>query len=146
MLRSKAKSPSERKEPPTPKKPPIKEPKKVQKPIGGPPPKRATGDTFYFRAHGRNAKAWWNPKESWERYDYLYSRAEIKKHAERITTAVRTSGVKKAFAFYNNHARANAAANAIMLFQELGVRLKGMPPEAMLENFPDLVKEPKAFT
>jgi hypothetical protein len=41
MLRSKAKSPSERKEPPTPKKPPIKEPKKVQKPIGDPPPKRA---------------------------------------------------------------------------------------------------------
>ena len=40
------------------------------------------GDTFYFRAHGRNAKAWWNPKESWERYDYFYSRDEIKKIAD----------------------------------------------------------------
>src|SRR6266850_482333 len=39
-VRSKAKSPSERKELPTPKKPPIKEPKKVKKPIGDPPPKR----------------------------------------------------------------------------------------------------------
>jgi uncharacterized protein YecE (DUF72 family) len=107
---------------------------------------KAIGDIFYFRAHGRNAKAWWNPKESWERYDYLYSRAEIKKHAERITTAVSTSGVKKAFAFYNNHARANAAANAIMLSQELGVRLKAMPPEAMLQKFPDLVREPKPFS
>jgi len=48
--------------------------------------------------------------------------------------------------FYNNHARANAAANAIMLSQELGLRLKGMPPEAMLENFADLVKESKTFT
>jgi uncharacterized protein YecE (DUF72 family) len=85
---------------------------------------RTVGDIFYFRAHGRNAKAWWNPKESWERYDYLYSRAEIKKHAERITAAASTSGVKKAFAFYNNHARANAAANAIMLSQELGGDLK----------------------
>jgi hypothetical protein len=47
--------------------------------------------------------------------------------------------VKKVFAFYNNHARANAAANAIMLSQELGVRLKAMPPEAMLQKFPDLV-------
>jgi hypothetical protein len=56
------------------------------------------------------------------------------------------TGVKKAFAFYNNHARANAAANAIMLSQELGMRLKAMPPEAMLENFPDLVKEPTAFS
>jgi len=98
------------------------------------------GDIFYFRAHGRNAKAWWNPKESWERYDYLYSRNEIKKHAERIKTAASTTGVKKTFAFYNNHARANAAANAIMLSQELGVRLKAMPSEAMLVQFPQLMQ------
>jgi len=107
---------------------------------------KAIGDIFYFRAHGRNSKAWWNPKEPWERYDYLYSRAEIKKHAERIKTAARTPGIKKAFAFYNNHARGNAAANAIMLSQELAVRLKAMPPEAMLQTFPDLVREPKVFT
>jgi uncharacterized protein YecE (DUF72 family) len=98
------------------------------------------GDIFYFRAHGRNAKAWWNPKESWERYDYLYSREEIKKQAERIKTAVGAPGVKKAFAFYNNHARANAAANAIMLSQELEIRLKAMPAEAMLINFPQLAQ------
>ncbi len=101
---------------------------------------RPIGEILYFRAHGRNAKAWWHPKESWQRYDYLYSRAEVQKHAERIKTAVSAPGVKKAFAFYNNHARANAPANAIMLSQELGVRLKAMPPEAMLEKFPDLVQ------
>ena len=91
---------------------------------------------FSKRAHGRNAKAWWNPKEPWERHDYLYSRAEITKHAERITTAVSTAGVKKAFGFYNNHARANAAANAIMLSQELGVRLKAkaMPQKRCCKN------------
>jgi uncharacterized protein YecE (DUF72 family) len=100
----------------------------------------AIGDIFYFRAHGRNAKAWWNPKESWERYDYLYSRDEIQGHAERIKTAASTAGVKKAFAFYNNHARANAPANAIMLSQELGVRLKAMPPEGMVTKFPELVR------
>ena len=103
-------------------------------------PAEAVGEIFYFRAHGRNAKAWWNPKESWERYDYLYSREEIKRHAERIRTAASTSGVKKAFAFYNNHSRANAPANAIMLSQELGVRLKAMPPEAMVAKFPELVQ------
>jgi uncharacterized protein YecE (DUF72 family) len=100
----------------------------------------SVGDIFYFRAHGRNAKAWWNPKESWERYDYLYSRDEVKKHAERVKTAASTPGVTKAFAFYNNHSRANAPANAIMLAQELGVRLKGMPPEAMITKFPGLVQ------
>jgi uncharacterized protein YecE (DUF72 family) len=103
-------------------------------------PAEAVGEIFYFRAHGRNAKAWWNPKESWERYDYLYSREDIKRHAERIRTAASTPGVKKAFAFYNNHARANAPANAIMLSQELGVRLKAMPPEAMIVKFPELVQ------
>ena len=101
---------------------------------------RPIGDIFYFRAHGRNAKAWWNPEESWERYDYLYSREEIKEHAQRIKTAASTTGVKKAFAFYNNHARANAAANAIMLSQELGVRLKAMPSEGMLVRFPQLAQ------
>ena len=98
------------------------------------------GEIFYFRAHGRNAKAWWRPKESWERYDYLYSRQEIKKIAERIKSATSDPGVKKEFAFFNNHARANAAANAIMLSQELGLRPKAMPGEAMIARFPDLVK------
>ncbi|MGH7929927.1 MAG: DUF72 domain-containing protein, partial [Candidatus Binatia bacterium] len=100
----------------------------------------AIGDIFYFRAHGRNSKAWWHSKESWERYDYLYSREQIKRHAGRIKTAAEKPGVKKAFAFYNNHARANAPANAIMLSQELGVRLNAMPPEAMIANFPELVQ------
>jgi uncharacterized protein YecE (DUF72 family) len=92
------------------------------------------GDILYFRSHGRNAKKWWHAKESWERYDYLYSRAEIKQHAKRIKAAASTPGVKKALAFYS---RANAPANAIMLSQELGVRLKGMPSET---NFPALMQ------
>ncbi len=97
------------------------------------------GEIFYFRAHGRNAQTWWRPKESWERYDYSYSRDEIRKIAERVKNAMSTSRVKKGFAFFNNHARANAAANAIMLSQELGLRLKAMPSEAMLAKFPQLV-------
>jgi len=98
------------------------------------------GELFYWRAHGRNAKKWWHAKESWERYDYFYSRDEIQQHAEKIKRAVGTPGVKKAFAFYNNHSRANAPANAIMLAQELGVRLNAMPSEAMIAKFPDLVQ------
>ena len=98
------------------------------------------GDIFYFRAHGRNAKAWWHAKESWERYDYLYSREEVKRHANKIKTVVSMFGVKKVFVFYNNHSRANALANAVMLSQELGVRLKGMPPEAMVAKFPQIVQ------
>jgi uncharacterized protein YecE (DUF72 family) len=106
----------------------------------------ALGEIFYFRAHGRNAKTWWRPQESWERYDYCYSRDEIKKIAERIKTANNAPGIKKGYAFFNNHARASAAANAIMLSQELGLRLKAMPSEAMLAKFPQLVNvEPAAI-
>jgi uncharacterized protein YecE (DUF72 family) len=96
------------------------------------------GNLFYFRAHGRNARQWWNHKQAWERYDYCYSRDEIRTMAEKITAAAGRPGVQKAFAFFNNHARANAAANAIMLSQELGARLKAMPPEAMVIKFPQL--------
>lgn len=103
-----------------------------------------TGEIFYFRAHGRNARAWWSHKESWERYDYLYSRGEIKKMADEIKGATSKPGVKKAFAFFNNHARASSAANAIMLSQELGVRLKAMPSEAMLAKFPELARSGEA--
>jgi uncharacterized protein YecE (DUF72 family) len=102
---------------------------------------RAVGAIFYFRAHGRNARAWWHPQESWQRYDYLYSREEVRRHADRIKIATNEAGVQKAFAFYNNHARANAAANAVMLSQELGLRLKAMPPEAMVTKFPELVRD-----
>jgi uncharacterized protein YecE (DUF72 family) len=76
--------------------------------------------------------------ESCAAVDYLYFRDEVRAHAEKIKTAASTPGIQKAFAFYNNHSRANAPANAIMLSQGLGVRLKGMPPEAMVTNFPQL--------
>jgi hypothetical protein len=36
------------------------------------------GEIFYFRAHGRNAKAWWNPKESWKQYHYCYTRDVVR--------------------------------------------------------------------
>ena len=84
-------------------------------------------------------------RSSWERYDYLYSRAEIKKIAERIRIATSTPEVKKAFALFNNHARANSTANAIMLSQELGMRLKAMPSEAMVSKFPDIVQGREAL-
>src|SRR5262249_27599114 len=98
------------------------------------------GELFYFRAHVGTPKPGGRPRESWDRYDYCYSRDEIKKISQHIKEVTNTPGVKKGFAFFNNHARANAPANAIMLSQELGLRLKAMPSEAMLAQFPQIVK------
>lgn len=100
------------------------------------------GGMLYFRAHGRNAQKWWNHKESWERYDYCYSRDEIKKMADRIKDATAKPGTQRAFIFFNNHARANAAVNAIMLSQELQIPLKAMPSEALVAKFPQLAYAP----
>ena len=103
-------------------------------------PFEAVGEMLYFRAHGRNAQAWWTHEEPWQRYDYLYSREEIQHIGDKLKTATSKPGVQKAFAFFNNHARANAAVNAIMLAQELNVPLRSMPSEAMVAQFPALAK------
>jgi uncharacterized protein YecE (DUF72 family) len=100
----------------------------------------AVGDILYFRAHGRNAQAWWKHEEPWQRYDYLYSREEIQQMADKVGMATSKPSVQKAFAFFNNHARANAAINAIMLAQELNVPLRSVPSEAMVAQFPALAK------
>ncbi|MGH7830142.1 MAG: DUF72 domain-containing protein [Candidatus Binatia bacterium] len=94
---------------------------------------------FYFRAHGRNAQAWWTHKESWERYDYCYSRDEIKRMAGKIREAASKSGLR-AFALFNNHAGAQAPANALMFKHELGLPPPGRPNEALLRKFPELAE------
>jgi uncharacterized protein YecE (DUF72 family) len=37
----------------------------------------ATSPIGYVRFHGRNAGKWWNHDAAWERYNYLYSAAEL---------------------------------------------------------------------
>ena len=47
---------------------------------------------------------------------------------------------KRRFAFFNDHARAHAAVNAIILAQELNVPLRSLPSEAMVAQFLALAK------
>jgi uncharacterized protein YecE (DUF72 family) len=68
------------------------------------------------------------------------SREEIQQIGEKLKTATGQPGVRQTFAFFNNHVRANAAVNAIMLAQELNLPLRSMPSEAMLARFPALAK------
>ena len=100
------------------------------------------GKMLYFRAHGRNAQKWWNHKESWERYDYCYSRDEIKKIADKVKNATAKPGVQQAMVFFNNHARANAPVNAIMLAQEMELLMEAVPTEALVSKFPQLARDP----
>lgn len=97
------------------------------------------GEILYFRAHGRNAANWWNPPETWMRYDYTYSQEEIQGLAQELKRATREKGdLSKAFVFFNNHARGQAVANAIMLSHEMGIPMKSAPLGALTSTFPQV--------
>jgi len=67
----------------------------------------------YMRFHGRNSGRWWNHREAWERYDYLYSRNELMALVPDMKKWF--SRLKTAYVFFNNHYRGQAVQNGQML-------------------------------
>jgi uncharacterized protein YecE (DUF72 family) len=78
-----------------------------------------TSGVSYVRFHGRNDEKWWNHKEAYERYDYLYKEAELEEWKDKIQELEKQSG--KCFVSFNNHFRAQAVINGIMLKKMLGI-------------------------
>jgi uncharacterized protein YecE (DUF72 family) len=91
---------------------------------------------YYLRLHGRNAKEWWKHENSEDRYNYLYSTAELEPFAEAAQIA--SARVKKAYLYANNHFSAKSVANAAILKHQLGQPLEGEYPEEFVERYPDL--------
>jgi uncharacterized protein YecE (DUF72 family) len=91
---------------------------------------------YYLRLHGRNAAAWWRHERTEDRYDYLYSAAELKPYAE-TAVAVRQL-VKKMHLYLNNHFAAKSVANAVMIKNQLGEPIEGEYPPEFVERYPDL--------
>lgn len=83
-----------------------------------PPVAIATAPVGYVRFHGRNAAKWWHHEEAWERYDYLYSAAELGEWVPRIRTLA--GSTRRSYVFFNNHAGGQAVTNAQMLTRLLG--------------------------
>lgn len=75
---------------------------------------------LYLRFHGRNTAKWWTHERAEERYDYLYSEAELRSFAEKITEILNKERPRKIFVFFNNHARGQAVQNAQMMMGLLG--------------------------
>jgi uncharacterized protein YecE (DUF72 family) len=90
----------------------------------------------YYRLHGRNAAAWWDHAESEDRYNYLYSRAELAPFAERARRTA-ASG-KRVQMFLNNHFSAKAVANASVLKHLLEQPVSGEYPREMVDLYPEL--------
>jgi len=89
------------------------------------PAETITGPLAYVRMHGRNYEKWFAHAESWERYNYLYSKDELAPWVGRVE---RMSKQKDVYAILNNHFRGQAIVNAVDLSQSLGMEAK-LPPQ-----------------
>ena len=96
---------------------------------------------YYMRLHGRNAAQWWRHEHRDDRYNYLYSAAELKEFSAIAGAAKEI--VKKTYVYTNNHFSAKSVVNAVMLKAQLGEEIHGEYPEELVERYPeikDLVK------
>jgi uncharacterized protein YecE (DUF72 family) len=69
-----------------------------------------TSDLGYVRFHGRNSAKWYEHEESWERYNYLYSRDELREWVEPVRKMA--TEAKRVIVFMNNHRSGQAPQNA----------------------------------
>jgi uncharacterized protein YecE (DUF72 family) len=96
------------------------------------------GGMLYVRFHGRQAQKWWHHEHRNERYDYLYSREEIRTHASSLRSVVTAQPIQKAYTFFNNHPNAKAVVNAVMLRAELGIPVSDRLPDTLVNAYPSL--------
>lgn len=98
------------------------------------PADTVTGPLAYVRFHGRNYEKWFAHEESWERYNYLYSKDELEPWVARIESMARSRDV---FVVTNNHFRGQAIVNAGDLKESLG--LEGRLPPQLQEVYGERV-------
>jgi uncharacterized protein YecE (DUF72 family) len=91
---------------------------------------------YYMRLHGRNAQAWWRHEKAEDRYNYLYSRDELREFSDIAGAA--QALVKKSYLYANNHFASKSVVNAIMLKAQLGQPLEGEYPPELVERYPDI--------
>ncbi len=103
------------------------------------PSSDVTSAVGYVRFHGRNAANWWTGTNV-TRYEYDYSPEELEPWTNRVAEIQDAS--ETTFAFFNNHARGNAARNAELFIELLRARFgagangvargKGAPAQRLL--------------
>jgi uncharacterized protein YecE (DUF72 family) len=97
---------------------------------------KSATSSIYLRLHGRNAGAWWNHEQAEDRYNYLYSPAELAPFAKAATEAAQAG--RKVMALMNNHFSAKAVANAAILKSQLGQTVPGLYEREIVARYPDL--------
>lgn len=96
-----------------------------------------TAPVGYVRLHGRNYNQWFEAEKSEDRYNYLYSDAELagwKDKVERIAAKAEVT-----YVIANNHFEAKAGVNALQMKHMLSGR-RVRAPETLLKQYPELKK------
>ena len=88
---------------------------------------QVTARIGYLRMHGRNYQTWFQKDAGRDaRYDYLYSRDEIKEVSDRLRAMKQAA--EETYAITNNHFRGQALVNAVEILEELDARPPAVPP------------------
>ncbi len=98
----------------------------------------ATAPVGYIRLHGRRYDTWFSDDPELpphERYNYLYSQAELAPWAQRIHTVQESS--RTTFVITNNHFEGKGVVNALQLINML-TRKKVKVPEPLRHHYPEL--------
>jgi uncharacterized protein YecE (DUF72 family) len=91
------------------------------------PGAEVTSGVGYVRLHGRNYGNWFRDSaESHERYDYLYTKEELREWLDRIHEVAERA--QETYVITNNHYRGQAPANALMM-QKMSGGEPDVPPE-----------------
>ena len=95
-----------------------------------------TKEFYYMRLHGRNAAQWWKHERSEDRYNYLYTEAELTPIADAVSKA--RALVKKQYVYLNNHFAAQAIADAAVLRHMLDEPVEAPMPTELVSRYPML--------
>jgi uncharacterized protein YecE (DUF72 family) len=95
-----------------------------------------TAPLAYFRLHGRNAQAWFDPEAGRDaKYDYHYSAGELDGLEARARGLAQ--GAEEVAIVANNHFRGQAVATALALKGRLTGE-RAAVPDTLMETYPEL--------
>ena len=77
-----------------------------------------TGPVAYVRFHGRNARQWYQHEHGWQRYNYNYTRAELKEWVPRLRGL--DDAAPLTLVYFNNAWQGQGLENARVLKELLG--------------------------
>ncbi len=101
------------------------------------PTEHVTSAVGYVRLHGRNYDQWFEAEKRDDRYNYLYTEAELAGWKDKVERMAHRAEVT--YVVTNNHFEAKAGVNALQLKHMLtGQRVKA--PATLLQTYPELKK------